>query len=198
MARKFQKGQIDEIIYVRLEPGEDVLLAIWEICEEHEIKTGQILGGAGALDSFRLQHFPGNPKMVRDGWDFVTEVIELEGPLETNIVGTIGTTIVDEDAPEFFLPTTPELPTKEDVHTMAGSPTVEPGTRSPYVHAHVTATNRHVTMIGHLMPGSRVREAPVGAAEPPSHFTLVIAKVSGIGLINHLGKDGYYHDFGVL
>jgi len=198
MARKFQKGQVEEIIYVRLEPGEDVLLAIWEICEEHEIETGQILGGSGALDKFRFQHYPSNPKMVRDGWEHVTEVIELDGPLETNIVGTIGTTIVDEDAPEFFLSPTPELPTPEDVQTMTGSRTVAPGTRSPYVHAHVTATNPHVTMIGHLMPGTLVRRAPVGAEDPPSHFTLVIAKVTGVAFLNRFGKGGLYHDFGEL
>ena len=196
MARKYQKGQIDEIIYVRLEPGEDVLHAIWEICEEHEITSGQILGGSGALDRFRLHHFPANAKMQRDGWEHMPGVIELEGPLETNIVGTIGTTVVDDDAPEFFLPTTPDMPTPADVQTMAGSATTAPGTRSPYVHAHVTATNPHVTMIGHLMPGTIVRQAPTGVEDPPSHFTLVIAKVKGVALINHFGKDGNYHDFG--
>lgn len=196
MARKFQKGQVEEIIYVRLEPGEDVLEAIWEICEEHEIATGQILGGSGALDKFRFQHYPSNPKMVREGWEDVTEVIELDGPLETNIVGTIGTTIVDDDAPEFFLSPTPEMPTLRDVETMTGSPTVAAGTTSPYVHAHVTATNPHVTMIGHLMPGTLVRKAPIGAEDPPSHFTLVIAKVSGVRFLNRFGSGGLFHDFG--
>lgn len=186
--RSSASGRIEEIIYAQLESGEDLLEAIWEICREHDITTGQILGGSGALERFRFQHFPQNPRTV----PMVIDVVTLEGPLETNVIGTIGTTIVDEDAAVVLAPNA-ELPTEQDVFTMFGSPYTAGGNRAPYVHAHMTATNSTVTALGHLMPGTIVADMSLGKPVP-SHFTLVIAKVTGLTLVNRLAKDGYYHE----
>ena len=193
MAHVSARGRVEEIIYAQLESGEDLLEGLWDICREHDITTGQILGGSGVLERFRFQQFPRNPRTS----PMVVEIVTLEGPLETNVVGTIGTTIVDVDAAPLANALNAELPTEQDVFTMFGSPFPTGGGRSPYVHAHMTATNSSVTALGHLMPGTIVANMSLGQSVP-SHFTLVIAKVTGLTLINRFSKEGYYHEFGTL
>lgn len=187
-------GKIEEVIYTRLMPGDDLLHAIWEVIEEYDIKTGVILEGSGALTEFRCQHFPDNPKTTK----FPIDIITMDGPLEASIKGTIGTLQIDDDVDPNLpslpgnYPTIPgELETIEDKWSMAGSPNGKNG--APYVHAHVTCTNNSRTITGHLMPGSTIESLMQGSTTP-SHFTLVIAKVSGVKLINKYDKNGYYHD----
>ena len=43
MERLVQAGKIEEVYYARLLPGEDILQAIYEICDKYDIKTGVIL-----------------------------------------------------------------------------------------------------------------------------------------------------------
>lgn len=56
MKRLVKAGKIEEVYYARLIPGEDILQAIYEICAEHDIKTGVILDGSGAGVDFTYQH----------------------------------------------------------------------------------------------------------------------------------------------
>ena len=67
-----------------------------------------------------------------------------------------------------------QVETVEDKWHMLGS---MGGDGTPYVHAHCVASNKDCTVCGHLMPGTKVGS---GDPELPSHFTLVIAKVSGV------------------
>ena len=193
MNRLVKSGKIDEIIYARLLPGEDILLALYEICAEHDIKTGVILDGSGAGVDFTYQHFPINPKFVPTN----VTIGVMEGKCEMSLQGTIGMTKgelspgVDPDqAVEEMFPTIEGfLESPADKWHMIGS-MAGPGT--PYIHAHCVATNKDFTVCGHLMPGTKVAS---GDPSKPSHFTVVIAKVSGVewqAVVND--KIGFYQD----
>ena len=73
-------GGIKRIVAARMSPGEDVLLGIQKVCEEHNIKDGIILTGMGSLDG--AQFF--NPVPLADkkcGYGY-SEVTVLRGPIE--------------------------------------------------------------------------------------------------------------------
>lgn len=193
MERLVKSGKIEEIIYARLLPGEDILLALYEICREHNIKTGVILDGSGAGVDFTYQHFPINPKFVPTNVTIGT----MEGKCEMSLQGTIGTTVCEltegsdpEDVVAGMFPTIDGyLGSNSDKWHMIGS-MGGPGT--PYIHAHCVATNKDYTVCGHLMPGTRVAS---GDPNKPSHFTVVIAKVSGLewrAVVNN--QIGFYQD----
>ena len=75
MERLVKAGKIEEVYYARLIPGEDILQAIYEICAEHEIKTGVILDGSGAGADFTYQHFPLNKAFIDpDTKEFVDKI----------------------------------------------------------------------------------------------------------------------------
>lgn len=181
MPRLVKKGKIEEIIYARFEPGEDILQALYEICAENDIKTGVIMDGSGAAVNFTYQHFPINPKMAP------TNVVigTMEGKCEISLQGTIGTTVCRNypegaDPDDIVDKILPDIPGVLDNHIQkwhwCGSYN-GPGTA--YIHAHCTASNKDYTVCGHLMPGTLVAS---GDPKKPSHFTVVIAKVTGVEL----------------
>lgn len=193
MARLIESGKIEEIIYARFEPGEDILQALYEICVEKDIKTGVIMDGSGSAVNFTYQHFPVNPKMAP------TNVVigTMEGKCEISLQGTIGTTVCrlneghdQEDVIAGMFPTIPGvLGDNADKWHMFGSMA---GNGTPYIHAHCTASNKDYTVCGHLMPGTKVAS---GDPSKPSHFTVVIAKVSGVELDAVIDDDiGFYQD----
>lgn len=191
MARLSKSGKLDEIIYTRLEPGDDILEAIFEICAEHEIRTGVILDGSGALANLKFQRFPRNPALLK----FPIDLVELDGPLEVSLRGTIGTMAFGEGSDD-YMEAFPVLPgivdTQSDKFRVMGTPN---GDQTPYIHAHISASNSETTVVGHLMPGSRVLVNGLGdQSEVPSHFTLVIGKVTGVELLNRVDTIGSYHD----
>jgi predicted DNA-binding protein with PD1-like motif len=190
MSRLTKSGALEEIIFARLEPGEDLLLALFDICVEYEIRTGVILEGSGALSQFVYQHFPANPEMSV----LPIEVATMHGPCEASIKGTIGTYTVEDGFQQYSpvnLPTIKGVTETEQAKWhLAGS---QNGHGTPYVHAHCTATNATYTACGHLMPGSFVEVVGHGSGEVPSHFSLVIGKVSGVVLENRVDEIGNYH-----
>jgi predicted DNA-binding protein with PD1-like motif len=191
MGRLTKSGKVEEIIYARLERGEDLLEALWDICVQHDIKTGVILEGSGALKTFRYQHFPGN----RDMCALPVEIVTMDGPCEASIKGTIGTYYVKEGEDKYSplkMPTIKNVTdTERSKWNLAGS---QGGSGTPYIHAHCTATNRDYTACGHLMPGSFVEVVGSGSPDVPSHFTVVLAKVSGIDFVNRVDALGNYHE----
>lgn len=181
MKRLVKSGKVEEIIYARFEPGEDILQALYEICAEYDIKTGVILDGSGAAMNFTYQHFPINSKMVPTNVTIGT----MEGKCEISLQGTIGTTVCQNYSkgsnPDSIVDNMlPFIPGVLDDHLQKwhwlGS---ENGPGTPYIHAHCTASNKDFTVCGHLMPGTTVAS---GDPKKPSHFTVVIAKVSGVEL----------------
>ena len=193
-SRLIKSGKIEEIIYARFEPGEDILNALYEICVEKDIKTGVILEGSGSAVNFTYQHFPINPKLVPTNVTIGT----MEGKCEISLQGTIGTTVCrnypeGSDPYEIVDKVLPFIPGVLDTHIQKWNWTASmagPGT--PYVHAHCTASNKDYTVCGHLMPGTLVAS---GDPNKPSHFTVIIAKVSGVELqATYDPKIGFYQN----
>ncbi|TPE47108.1 PCC domain-containing protein [Amaricoccus solimangrovi] len=122
------KGKLAELIYVRLDKGEDLLQAIKDAAVEHDIKTGAVLDITGSVTKARVQKFPGktNDAAVR------IEVVEIDGPLEMTGHGIIGMTEGSGGIGEY----------KDG---------------EPYVHVHVVVTSADYTICGHLMPGTFIR-----------------------------------------
>lgn len=52
--RNMVRGKIEEIIYARLEPGEDLLRALWDICKQNVVKTGVLLNTTGSMQKVRI------------------------------------------------------------------------------------------------------------------------------------------------
>lgn len=190
MSRLVESGKIEEIIYARLEPGEDLLKALWEICVEKDIRTGVILEGSGALRNFRCQRFPRNSKSCKT----VIDIVDYEGPLEANVQGIIGRCYLEKGMglPD-LVPIVPGvLEEDSDRWNMMGYQ--DPGgTGAPYIHAHMCVTNKDVTVLGHLMTGTFI-ESVGQKHNVPSHFTVVIAKMSGIEFTQRIDNIGIYHD----
>lgn len=193
MERLIKSGKIEEVIFARFLPGEDILKALYEICVEKDIRSGIILDGSGSAVNFTYQHFPINPKMAP------TNVVigTMEGKCEISLQGTIGTTVCrlkgDTDPDQVVDAMYPDIPgvfdSVVDKWNMIGSMT-GPGT--PYIHAHCVATNKDCTVCGHLMPGTTVAS---GDPSKPSHFTVIIAKVSGVELQATIDQDiGFYQN----
>lgn len=193
MARAIESGKIEEVVFARFEPGEDILQALYDICIEKDIKSGIILDGSGSAVDFTYQHFPINPKLVPTNVTIGT----MEGKCEISLQGTIGTTVCNlaegqtpDEVVDGMFPTIEGLwETPKDKWPMIGS---YKGPGTPYIHAHCVATNKDYTVCGHLMPGTKVAS---GDPTKPSHFTVIIAKISGVELqatIDH--EIGFYQN----
>lgn len=191
--RVMGSGKIEEIVIARFHPGEDILEAIYEICKEKNIRTGVIMDGSGAGENFTYQHFPHNKAFMIPGHNVV--IATMEGKCEMSLQGTIGTTVVkapegmtDDEYIDCIYPTIPGyVETIEQKWHYMGS---AGGNGTPYVHAHCTATNKDTTVCGHLMPGTRCGS---GNPDLPSHFSVVIAKISGVELQATLDDHRFFY-----
>ena len=123
-------GKISEVIYVRLDPKQDLLEAIKEKAREHDIKTGLVMDITGSLLKARVQRFP--PAASSGSENVRIEVVELQGPVEATGHGIIGMTKGSGGVGEY----------KDG---------------EPYVHVHVVLTTAGETVCGHLMPGTFIR-----------------------------------------
>jgi len=190
MDRLTYSGKIEEVYYVRLNPQEDILLALYDICRKNDIKTGVILDGSGAGINFTYQHFPINPKFSP------TNVVigTMEGNCEMSLQGTIGNTVCNlpkEDADALVDGMFPNiegyLETPLQKWRIIGS---DGGDGQPYIHAHCVGSNKDCTVCGHLMPGTIVAS---GNSEKPSHFTVIIAKISGVEMQAIVDAEQGFH-----
>ncbi|OSI71038.1 PCC domain-containing protein [Bradyrhizobium canariense] len=89
------RGKIEEIIYVRLEAGEDFVHALWDICKEYDIKTGVLLDATGNFAKVSLMRISRNPS--RDNWG--VDFLEIPGPVQVSATGILGTGWVPENLP---------------------------------------------------------------------------------------------------
>ncbi|MGY2932998.1 putative DNA-binding protein with PD1-like motif [Bradyrhizobium sp. GM6.1] len=173
MKRQTISGKIEEVIYARLEAGEDLLLAILDICKQHDIKTGVLLDATGSMESVRVQRFPHQPRKGNSGID----IVEIPGQLEVSAHGIIGMGWVPDQS------------------VTEGRPHSIVQHEAPYCHVHIVVSSASQTVCGHLMEGSPIcRNTWNGEAKAPSHFSVAIAKVSGAVLRATYDKTGFYHD----
>lgn len=121
------KGELGEVVLVRLEPNEDLLIGLREAIKEVGIDTGLVTAITGSINRARIQAFP---HVGRECGSI--DVIELEGPFEVTGQGLIGST-----------------------RGRGGVGRYEEG--EPYVHVHLVLTGALGTWCGHLMEGCRVR-----------------------------------------
>jgi predicted DNA-binding protein with PD1-like motif len=151
-------GQFGRVIFTRLEPGADPYLEIVETCKRQRIRTGVILSMTGGFDRTRLSMPYPPPGLPED----TPRIVEREGVVEVQGTGVIGHTYDDWEA------------RNAGAHWRAGD---------PYVHLHVAVSwlvpegAPGNTMVGHLIEGCRVF-----SLHPLSHFTMVIAEVTGVEL----------------
>lgn len=186
MKRKRQGlgGKIEEVYYVRLEAGEDFLPALWDICEEYDVKTGVLLSASGSMSKVRVMRISNEPRKDNWGVDFV----EIPGPLQMTAHGLIGMGWVPDD-----LPPTPEFH-RHDADTGFGAGGWE-GHGTPYVRVYVTVTGISGTVCGHLLQGSPIGGVNWdGGTNVPSHWTVAIARVSGVTLRATYDQTGMYHE----
>jgi predicted DNA-binding protein with PD1-like motif len=130
-----------------------------EICERENIRSGIVLNIVGGLRKARLS-MPVNATDV----DAQPGVIELEGMIEAQGVGTIGYTVDTYDSEK-----------KSGILYKAGTPNL---------HIHMTVTHAGKTYMGHLLNGCIVR-----SLHDKSHFTIVLAKTPGALLNFKVSKE---------
>ena len=123
-------GRMGRVIVSRLEPNEDLLVAIRDIVRSYDIKAGVVLSITGSLTRAVLQHFVSGQKQIG--------VVEFNGPMEVSGHGIVGWVTSPGRGKEPF-----------------GVGRYVDG--EPYVHVHVTVTTPTETLCGHLMEGCTVR-----------------------------------------
>jgi predicted DNA-binding protein with PD1-like motif len=179
-----ESGNIEEIIYARLDPGADLLEALWDICRQKDVKTGVLLDCTGSMESLVVQRWPRVQNTDTLSIDFVT----IEGPLEITAHGIIGEGVEAKGKGS----------SKKDLMPVGFEVDGD-----PYLHIHPVATNSDITVCGHLMRGSIIHGRTEGTDD--SHFTVVIAKVEGVrfrGVYEEVEAAGdnyesglsFYHD----
>jgi hypothetical protein len=188
MKRLGVRGKIEEIIYVRLMPGEDFVHALWDICKEYEIKTGVLLDATGNMAKVRLMRISREPR--RDNWG--VDFVEMSGPLQVSATGILGTGWNPD-----HLPAGPDFHRHYSDTGFGAGGFEEHG--SPYFKINITASNVSETACGHLLQGSLVGGVNYDRSGMrddalPSHFTVAIAKVSGAIVRAHFSEQGFYHD----
>jgi predicted DNA-binding protein with PD1-like motif len=82
-------GRFDEVVLAKMDPDEDLLIAIREVCTKHQIKAGVVLSIVGGVTVAKVSHFKkfdtGNPRVV---------AAEYQGPMEISAHGILG---IEED-----------------------------------------------------------------------------------------------------
>lgn len=187
MKRNMVSGKFEEVIYARLEAGEDLLPALWDICRQNNVKTGILLNATGNMSKLRLTQISREPRKDNWGVDFV----EIAGPMQMTMTGLIGMGWVPDESlrippPEF---------SRHYADTGFGSGGFEEH-GDPYFKVNITAMGVSGTAVcGHLLQGSYTGTVNWnGTATVPSHFSVAIAKVSGVVLRAVYDKTGYYHE----
>ncbi len=123
-------GRMGRVVIKRLEPNEDLLIAIRNIVRSSGMRAGVVLSVTGAVTKAVLQKFVRGEKSIG--------LIELEGPMEVSGHGIVGWVAAPERGKQPF-----------------GTGRYIDG--EPYVHVHLTVTTPEQTLCGHLMEGCTVR-----------------------------------------
>ncbi|MGE3066672.1 MAG: PPC domain-containing DNA-binding protein [Hyphomicrobiaceae bacterium] len=147
-------GKVESIVFSRLKPSADLYHEIKRICDENDIQAGVIMSITGALERAKLQLL--STELSKDGHPVV---VDFEGPFECSGHGIIG----------------------RFRQSNSGGIFAKDLANSPYLHVHLTITvgahDGTKTVCGHLVEGCTVL-----SPHHVSHFTIAIAKVSGVRL----------------
>lgn len=124
-------GRLGKVVYVQLEPNEDLYEAVLATAEEEGIRTGLVMDITGGLAKWRLS-------MPVEASDVASTpgVKSMEGLTEASGQGILGWAVdsyISEDS---------------GVHIEAGR---------PFAHVHMSVTTAGETWLGHLIPGCEIR-----------------------------------------
>ncbi|MGR3493638.1 PPC domain-containing DNA-binding protein [Citreimonas sp.] len=143
------KAQMGEVVWAQLDKDADLYDEIMDICRREEIRSGIVLNIVGGLSKARL-----SMPVQSTGADAQPGILELDGMMEAQGIGTIGYSVDTYDASA-----------KSGIVYHAGEPNL---------HIHMTITHEGKSYMGHLLQGCTVR-----SLHPRSHFTIVLAKTPG-------------------
>ena len=146
------RATMGEVIWAQLDAHGDLYDEIIEICKRENIRSGVVLNIVGGLHKARL-----SLPLHSTGFDSQPGILELEGMMEAQGIGTIGYTVDSYDSS-----------TQSGIVYEAGEPNL---------HIHMTITHEGKSYMGHLLQGCLVR-----SLHPKSHFTIVLAKTPGAQL----------------
>lgn len=153
------KAKMGEVIWAQLDKDADLYDEIMEICRRENIRSGVVLNIVGGLRKARI-----SMPIAATGADSLPGILELEGMMEAQGVGTIGVTVDTYDSES-----------TSGIVYKAGTPNL---------HIHMTVTHEGKSYMGHLINGCIVR-----SLHPKSHFTIVLAKTEGALLNFKVSKE---------
>ena len=74
-----QSKEENNLILVRLFPGEDIYGALKEVCQKHKVETAVVLSGLGQLKQFELGYFKEKGNYMPQEFDKAHELLSLTG-----------------------------------------------------------------------------------------------------------------------
>lgn len=74
-----QSKEENNLILVRLFPGEDIYRALKEVCQKHKVETAVVLSGLGQLKQFELGYFKEKGNYMPQEFEKAHELLSLTG-----------------------------------------------------------------------------------------------------------------------
>jgi hypothetical protein len=74
-----QSKEKDNLIFVRLFPGENIHSKLMEVCKKHKVETAVVLSGIGQLKKFQLGYFKEKGNYVPEEFAKPHELLSLSG-----------------------------------------------------------------------------------------------------------------------
>jgi predicted DNA-binding protein with PD1-like motif len=78
-----QSKEEDNLIFVRLFPGEDIYHELEQVCQKHEVRTAVVLSGVGKLKQFELGYFKEKGDYSPEGFEKPHELLSLTGSISS-------------------------------------------------------------------------------------------------------------------
>jgi len=74
-----QTKENNNLIFIRLFPGEKLNEKLVEVCKKHKVKTAVIISGIGQLKNFELGYFKEKNNYMKEKFDKPHELLSLNG-----------------------------------------------------------------------------------------------------------------------
>ena len=74
-----QSKEEENLIFVRLFPGEDIYRELKEVCQKHKVETAVVLSGLGQLTQFELGYFKEKGNYTPQEFEKPHELLSLTG-----------------------------------------------------------------------------------------------------------------------
>jgi len=76
-----QSKEGNNLIFIRLSPGEDIYCELEQVCQKHEVGTAVVLSGVGQLKQFELGYFKEKGDYSPEGFEKPHELLSLTGSI---------------------------------------------------------------------------------------------------------------------